>query len=174
MFVFAYLQKMVRKIPLDAATQRKNALKRDGRYGENAAGKWVRSSAFREIDYDPSDPTHLREFDTFEEAFAFDEECRLNGTGGRKAAHLLKPKHTVPKEQLALEEAVRHTLRGRSRKKQRTGIATNNKSIKREGAFIVKEEQEEEPQSEPHSETPPRPQVETYKAEPIVKQEPGL
>ena len=86
----------------DARTQRMNRLKRENRYGENAAGKWVRSSAFREIDCDPSDPTHLREFDTFEEAFAFDEECRLNGTGGRKAVHLPKPKDTVPKEQLAL------------------------------------------------------------------------
>ena len=86
----------------DARTQRMNRLKRENRYGENAAGKWVRSSAFREIDCDPSDPTHLREFDTFEEAFAFEEECRLNGTGGRKAVHLPKPKDTVPKEQLAL------------------------------------------------------------------------
>ena len=85
----------------DATTQRKYALKRNGRYGENAAGKWVRSSAFREIDYDPENPDKLREFNTFEEAFAFDEECRLNGTGGRKAVHQQKPKDTVPKEQLA-------------------------------------------------------------------------
>ena len=33
-------------------------------YGENAAGKWVRCSAFREIDYAPDDPTKLREFAT--------------------------------------------------------------------------------------------------------------
>ena len=105
MFGFAYLQKMVRKIPLDAASQRKGRLLQDGRYGQNAAGTWVRSSAFREIDYNPENPDKLREFDTFEEAFAFDEECRLNGTGGRNAVHLLKPKDTAPKEQLALEKA---------------------------------------------------------------------
>ena len=34
------------------------------RYGENAAGKWVRRSAFREVDYAPDDPTKLREFAT--------------------------------------------------------------------------------------------------------------
>ena len=38
------------------------------------------------------------------------------------------------------------TSRGRYRSNnQRTGIATNNQRMKREGAFIVKEEQEEEP-----------------------------
>ena len=94
----------------DAKTQRKYALKRDWRYGENAAGKWVRSSAFREIDYDPENPNRLREFDNFDAAFTFDEECRLNGTGGRKAAHLPKPKDTVPKDQLALEKAVTHAV----------------------------------------------------------------
>jgi hypothetical protein len=87
----------------DAASQRKGRLLRDGRYGENAAGKWVRSGAFREIDYDPENPDKLREFDNFDAAFAFDEECRLNGTGGRKAVHLPKPKDTVPKDQLALD-----------------------------------------------------------------------
>ena len=60
-------------------------MKRLGRYGENAAGKWVRCSAFREIDYDPEKPSSLREFDNFEDAFTFDEACRLDGTGGRKA-----------------------------------------------------------------------------------------
>ena len=67
----------------ESAAQRRKACQH--RYGENAAGKWVRSSAFRKIDYNPENPDKLREFDTFEEAFAFDEECRFNGTGGRKA-----------------------------------------------------------------------------------------
>ena len=102
---------MVRKGPQDAKTQRKQRLQREERYGENTAGKWVRSSAFREIDYDPNDPTRLREFDSFDEAFAFDEECRLNNTGGRKALHLPKPKDTVPKEQLVLEKAITHAVR---------------------------------------------------------------
>ena len=101
---------MVRTIPLDVASQRKGRLLRDGRYGENAAGKWVRSGAFREIDYDPENPDKLREFDNFDAAFAFDEECRLNGTGGRKAVHLPKPKDTVPKDQLALEKAMKHAV----------------------------------------------------------------
>ena len=92
-----------------ADVQRKRTCK--NRYGENVAGKWVRSSAFRENDYDPSDPTHLREFDTFEAAFAFDEECRLNGTGGRKAVHLPKPKDTVPQKQLALDKSLKHAIK---------------------------------------------------------------
>ena len=94
-------------VATDAKTQRKNALIRGCRYGLNAAGKWVRSSAFRKIDYDPENADKLREFDNFEAAFAFDEECRLNGTGGQKAAHKPKPKDTVPKEQLALEKAMK-------------------------------------------------------------------
>ena len=57
----------------ESAAQRRKACQH--RYGENAAGKWVRSSAFREIDYDPL---------------------------AEKAVHLPKPKDTVPKEQLAL------------------------------------------------------------------------
>ena len=40
-FVLSHLQKMVRKVALDAETQRKNTLKRHGRYGENAAGVLV-------------------------------------------------------------------------------------------------------------------------------------
>lgn len=47
-------------------------MKRLGSYGENAAGKWVRCSAFREIDYDREKPGSLREFDNFEDAFTFD------------------------------------------------------------------------------------------------------
>ena len=62
------------------AAQRKADLKRNGSYGENAAGKWVGCSAFREIDYDPEKPGSLREFDNFEDAFTFDEACRLDGT----------------------------------------------------------------------------------------------
>ena len=89
----------------DAKTQRKNALKRDGRYGENGSGKWVRMSAFREIDYDPSVPWKLREFDCFDDAFAFNEDRRLDGTGGRKAKTYSQPKQQVPKEQLALRPA---------------------------------------------------------------------
>ena len=85
-------------------------MKRLGRYGENAAGKWVRCSAFREIDYDPEKPGSLREFDNFEDAFAFEEACRLDGTGGRKPKFSNKPKDTVPKEQLALEKAVQHAV----------------------------------------------------------------
>ena len=88
-------------------------MKRLGRYGENAAGKWVRCSAFREIDYDPEKLGNLREFGNFEDAFAFDEACRLGGTGGRKAKFSSKPKGTVPKEQLVLERAARHSGGGR-------------------------------------------------------------
>ena len=67
-----------------------------------ASGSGLAHSA-RLINYDPENPDKLREFDNFDAAFAFDEECRLNGTGGRKAVHLPKPKDTVPKDQLALD-----------------------------------------------------------------------
>ena len=43
------------------------------RYGENAAGRWVRRSAFREIDYAPDDPTKLRECATFENFHGIDQ-----------------------------------------------------------------------------------------------------
>ena len=45
----------------DAKAQRKDRLRREGRYGENDAGKWVRSSAFREIDYDPENPEKVQD-----------------------------------------------------------------------------------------------------------------
>ena len=94
---------MPRTMPLDAKAQKKYALKRDGRYGQNAGGKWVRSSAFREIDYDPGDTDKLQMFDSFDQAFQFNEARRLDGTGGRHAKAYPKPKDTVPKEQLALQ-----------------------------------------------------------------------
>ena len=112
----------------DPAAQRKKACQL--RYGENVAGKWVRSSAFREIDYDPENPEKLREFDNFDATFAFDEECRLNGTGGRKAVHLPKPKDTVPKEQLALEEVM--PIRGVRRGAWERGGARKERGAKRE------------------------------------------
>ncbi len=74
----------------EPAARRKTDCK--NRYGQNASGKWVRSSAFREIDYDPDNPDRLREFDSFDEAFAFDEARRLDGTGGRHAKPYPKPK----------------------------------------------------------------------------------
>ena len=42
-------------------------------YGPNTAGKWVRRSDFREIDYDPKKLGILHEFGNFEDIFAFDE-----------------------------------------------------------------------------------------------------
>ena len=92
----------------EPSAQRKRKCK--DKYGENAAGKWVRKSAFREIDCDRDNPDSLREFDSFEKAFEFDEARRLDGTGGRHAKPYPKPKDTVPKEQLALEKAVEHMV----------------------------------------------------------------
>ena len=80
-----------------------------GSYGVNLTGKWVRRSGFREIDYDPKKPDRLREFDNFECAVAFDEACRLDGIGGRSAKISIKPKSTVPKEQLAVDGASQYT-----------------------------------------------------------------
>ena len=93
-----------------SATHRYVDLKRIGSYGVNLTGKWVRRSDFREIDYDPKKPDRLREFDNFEGAVAFDEACRLDGIGGRSAKISSKPKSTVPKEQLAVDEASQYTV----------------------------------------------------------------
>ncbi len=91
--------------------RRKAECKRLGRFAENAAGKWVRAKGFREIDYDPENPDRLREFDSFDDAFAFDEKCRIDGTGGLKAKTWGKPKESVPREQLALEQSVKHAIK---------------------------------------------------------------
>ena len=92
----------------DPMSQRRTRLKRECRYGQNAAGKWVRSSAFREIDYDPDNPEKLQEFDSFDAAFEFDEQCREDGTGGRNAKFSPQPKNTVPDSQMALVKAMAH------------------------------------------------------------------
>ena len=76
------------------------------RYGQNAAGKWVRCSAFRWIDYHQADSNYLREFGSFAEAFAFNEKCREDGSGGRNARCTAKPRDGVPEEQLALQQAL--------------------------------------------------------------------
>ena len=43
-------------------------------YEKNAAGKWVRSKAWRECDYTPEG--HLREFDTEEDFLKFVDDRR--------------------------------------------------------------------------------------------------
>ena len=60
--------------------------------------------------------------------FSGGEECRHNGTGGRKAAHLPKPKDTVPKDQLALEKAVTHAVQ-EDGNKTRVQLANVEESI---------------------------------------------
>ena len=80
-------------MPSEPAERRKVTCK--DRYGQIASGKWVRKSAFREIDYDPDNPDKLREFDSFDKAFEFDEARRMDGTGGRHAKPYPKPKDTV-------------------------------------------------------------------------------
>ena len=89
--------------------QRERVCKTRG--GENAAGKWVRRIASREVDYALDDPTKLREFATFAEAFAFDEACRADSTGGRSAKYAAQPKSSVPEEQRAVCTAIADALR---------------------------------------------------------------
>ena len=74
-------------------------------YGQNAAGKWVRKKAWRECDYTDG---HLREFDTEGDFLAFEEERRVQGHC--QAHYEKKPRSTVPKEQLALEEAIANAV----------------------------------------------------------------
>ena len=89
-------------MPLDAqALNSYLELVRGGLYWQNAAGKWVRASAFRDVDYDPAAPGRLREFASLEEVLAFNEKCRGDGAGGPGVVHRPQPKDTVPAEQLA-------------------------------------------------------------------------
>ena len=75
-------------------------------YGQNAAGKWVRKTAWRACDY--IDGGQLRQFDTEEAFLTFEEERRAQG---HSQAHYEKlPRGTVPKEQLALEEAITNAV----------------------------------------------------------------
>ena len=77
------------------------------KYGRNAAGKLVRAAAFRECDY--TEAGQLREFDTEAETLAFEAERYDDGSGFR-VKFWNKPKSTVPKEQLALEESLVHAV----------------------------------------------------------------
>ena len=75
-------------------------------YGQNAAGKWVRKQAWRDCDY--TQDGHLKEFDS-EEAFLQFEEDRYQ-QGASQAHYGKQPRGTVPREQLALEEAITHAV----------------------------------------------------------------
>ena len=75
-------------------------------YGQNAAGKWVRKKAWRDCDYENNG--HLREFDETGDVLAFEEKRRADGHC--QARYEKKPRGTVPKEQLALEEAMGHIV----------------------------------------------------------------
>lgn len=68
----------------------------------------MRRRAFRDIDYKPDNSNELRQFDSFDDAFAFDEAQLAAGSGGRKAKYHDKPKDVVPEEQRALEAAITH------------------------------------------------------------------
>ena len=84
------------KVPADI--QRKRRARAN--YGQNAAGNWVRKRSWRSSDY--TEEGHFREFES-EEAFLRFEEDRYQ-QGKRQATCEKKPRGTVPKEQLALED----------------------------------------------------------------------
>ena len=77
------------------------------KYARNAAGKIVRRSAFRQCDYIADG--RLREFDTETDVLNFEAERYKDGTG-HKVKFWKKPKATVPREQLALQEEVVHAV----------------------------------------------------------------
>ena len=77
------------------------------KYARNAAGKIVRRSAFRQCDYIADG--RLREFDTEADVLNFEAERYKDGTG-HKVKFWKKPKATVPREQLALQEEVVHAV----------------------------------------------------------------
>ena len=73
------------------------------RYAENAAGSYVRVSAFRECDY--RDDGSLREFPTEAEVLAFEAARYSDGTGNR-VKFWSAPRASVPEGQRALAQAV--------------------------------------------------------------------
>ena len=76
-------------------------------YGQNAAGKCVRKTAWRACDY--TDAGCLREFDEKEAFLMFEEERRAQG---HYQSHYEKElRDTVPKEQLALGDAITHAIK---------------------------------------------------------------
>ena len=75
-------------------------------YGQNAAGKWARKKAWRECDY--NDAGHLQEFATKGDFVEFEEKRRAQGHC--QARYEKKPRDKVPKEQLALEEAIANAV----------------------------------------------------------------
>ena len=66
----------------------------------------MRKQAWRQCDYAPDG--HLREYDTEEAFLQFEENRRQQGPS--QAKYEKKPRATVPKEQLALEGAIAHTV----------------------------------------------------------------
>ena len=71
------------------------------RYAENAAGSYVRVSAFRECDY--RDDGSLREFPTEAEVLAFEAARYSDGTGNR-VKFWSAPRASVPEGQRALHD----------------------------------------------------------------------
>ena len=71
------------------------------RYAENAAGSYVRVSAFRECDY--RDDGSLREFPTEAEVLAFEAARYSDGTGNR-VKFWSAPRASVPEDQRALHD----------------------------------------------------------------------
>ena len=91
-------------VQLSAEQQRKRCAKAN--YGQNTSGNWVRKKAWRECDY--TDEGRLKEFDTEEAFLQFEEERSQRGPS--QAQYEKKPRNTVPKDQLALEETITNVI----------------------------------------------------------------
>ena len=93
-------------MPLSAEKKRTRRVL--ARYAQNAAGSYVRVSAFRECDY--RDGGRPREFPTEAEVLAFEAERYSDGTGNR-VKFWPSPKASVPEDQRALHDNLAHTVR---------------------------------------------------------------
>jgi hypothetical protein len=90
------------KVPADMQRKRRAC----ANYAKNAAGKWVRKRAWRCCDY--TQEGHLKEFDSEEALLQFEEDRYQQGAS--QAHYEKQPRGTVPREQLALEEAITHAV----------------------------------------------------------------
>ena len=76
-------------------------------YKQIVTGKWLRVRAWAAYHYDGD---QLKEFDDFESAFAYEESCRINDSGGRHAMYTSKPESNIPQQQLHLFKHTRHVI----------------------------------------------------------------
>ena len=95
---------------LAAPSQRPEQRRRkacEKKYRQTVTGTWARMTAYAAYHFEG---VKLKEFDDLEAAFAYEESCRINGTGGRHAAYTSKPESNIPQQQLQLFRHAKHVI----------------------------------------------------------------